>query len=128
MNAPSEMLYTRDHEWVSLDQAAGEARMGITDFAQDALGEVVFVQMAAVGTLVQEGLSCGEVESSKSVSDIYAPVTGVIKKVNEELTSSPQRVNEDPYGRGWLCVIELTADAELDHLIDSDAYKSLVEG
>lgn len=128
MNIPNDLLFTRDHEWVRYDPATREARMGITDFAQDALGEVVFVQMAAPGTMVQEGLNCGEVESSKSVSDIYAPVTGVVKQINEALVNNPQHVNDDPYESGWLCVIELTADATTDHLIDASAYRSLVEG
>ncbi len=127
MNVPDNLFYTKDHEWVQLDSEARTLRMGITDFAQDALGDVVFVQAPAVGTHTQVGMTFAEVESSKSVSDIYAPATGVITEINEDLAESPQRVNEDPYGKGWICAIELTPDATTDHLLDAAAYKELVQ-
>ena len=96
-----------------------DMKMGITDYAQDALGDIVFVQLPAVGTKVQMGLSFSEVESTKSVSDVYAPVTGVIVEVNTDLDESPQKMNGDPYGSGWLCVIEPVADATYDHFLDA---------
>lgn len=128
MDVPDHLSYTQDHEWVQFDADGRTAKMGITDFAQKALGDVVFVQAPQVGTRAQLGMTFGEVESSKSVSDIYAPVTGVVLAVNEDLADSPQRLNEDPYTKGWICVIELTADATTDHLLSSTDYKALVEG
>ena len=104
------------------------ARIGITDYAQDALGDVVFVQVPDVGTVVRAGESFSEVESTKSVSDIYAPVTGTIVEVNDALADGPEQVNSDPYGEGWLCVIEIADAAELDTLLDAAAYRTLVEG
>lgn len=127
MNVPDDLLYTKDHEWVQLDAERRTIKMGITDFAQDALGDVVFVQTPAAGTQVQAGMSFAEVESSKSVSDIYAAVSGTVTQVNEDLSESPQRINEDPYGKGWICVIELSQDASTDHLLPAAAYKELVE-
>jgi glycine cleavage system H protein len=103
-------------------------RIGITDYAQDALGDVVFVQAPAVGTAVQAGQSLGEVESTKSVSDIYAPLTGTVVEVNEALADHPERLNGDPYGEGWLCVIEVADAAEVDGLLDAPAYRALIEG
>ena len=104
MNVPDDLRYTSDHEWVRLED--GRVRIGITDYAQDALGDVVFVQLPEPGATVGSGDSCGEVESTKSVSDVYAPIAGTVVEVNAELGDSPQRLNEDPYGDGWLCVIE----------------------
>lgn len=124
MNVPNELRYTRDHEWADL--ADGRVRMGITDYAQDALGDVVFVQVPTVGTPVQAGMSFSEVESTKSVSDIYAPVSGVIVEVNDQLGDSPQKLNEDPYGSGWICVIDPAEDATYDHFLDAAAYQALV--
>jgi len=103
-------------------------RIGITDYAQDALGDVVFVQIPDVGTRVVAGDSFSEVESTKSVSDIYAPVSGTVVEVNQELADAPQRVNEEPYGEGWLVVIEPDDASQLDQLLDADAYRSLIEG
>jgi glycine cleavage system H protein len=125
MNVPGELRYSKDHEWVRLE--GGRARIGITDYAQDALGDVVFVQLPEVGAEVASGASCAEVESTKSVSDIYAPVAGTIVEVTGELADAPQRINEDPYGEGWICVIEVAATGELD-LLDADGYRSFVEG
>lgn len=127
MNVPDALKYTSDHEWAELDVPANRLKMGITDYAQDALGDIVFVQLPPVGTMVQLGLSFSEVESTKSVSDVYAPVTGVVVEVNPELEESPQKINQDPYGSGWLCIIEPVSDASYDHFLDAAAYQSLVE-
>jgi glycine cleavage system H protein len=125
MNVPDELRYTSDHEWAKLDDR--RVKIGITDYAQDALGDVVFVQLPEPGAKVGAGESFSEVESTKSVSDIYAPVAGTVVEINEELTDSPQRLNEDPYGEGWICVIELTDPAEFDALLDAVAYRKLIE-
>lgn len=125
MNVPDDLRYTSDHEWARLED--GRIRIGITDFAQDALGDVVFVQVPAVGTEVEAGASFSEVESTKSVSDVYAPVSGVVVEVNTELADSPERLNSDPYGEGWICVIEPRAGADLAALMDAAAYRQLIE-
>jgi len=126
MNVPDDLRYSKDHEWARLE--GGRVRIGITDYAQDALGDVVFVQIPEVGAHVAQGDSFSEVESTKSVSDIYAPVSGSVVEVNQELADSPQRVNEDPYGEGWLVVIEADDASQLDQLLDADAYRALIEG
>ncbi len=126
MDVPEGLRYSKDHEWARLED--GRVRMGITDYAQDALGDVVFVQLPAVGTEVATGASFSEVESTKSVSDIYAPVGGTVVEVNDELVDAPERLNEDPYGDGWLCVLEPADPAELDGLLDADGYRKLVDG
>ena len=127
MNVPDDLRYSKDHEWARTSERRSgvRVRIGITDYAQDALGDVVFVQVPAVGTAVQAGDRFSEVESTKSVSDIYAPVSGTIVEVNEALADHPERLNEDPYGEGWLCVIELADAAELDGLLDAPAYRAL---
>jgi len=122
---PAELHYTAEHEWV-LRTGADTVRVGITDFAQDALGDVVFVQLPDVGTEVTAGEAFGEVESTKSVSDLFAPLTATVAAVNGELDGDPQLVNSDPYGQGWL--LELRADGDtLDEgvaaLLDADAYR-----
>ncbi len=126
MQIPEDLRYSSDHEWVRVED--GKARIGITDYAQDALGDVVFVDLPEVGASAAAGASISEVESTKSVSDIYAPVTGTIADVNAELADAPERLNEDPYGEGWICVIELQDPAELDGLLDAAAYRALVDG
>ena len=125
MNVPDDRRYTTDHEWAKADD--GRVRMGITDYAQDALGDVVFVQLPDVSAAVEAGGPLGEVESTKSVSDVYAPVSGTVVEVNGELTDAPQRLNEDPYGDGWICVIEPTDAAALDALLDAEGYQRLVQ-
>jgi glycine cleavage system H protein len=125
MNVPDDLRYTSDHEWAKLE--GDRVRIGITDYAQDALGDVVFVQLPEPGTAVSSGDSFSEVESTKSVSDIYAPVTGTVVEVNSELVDAPQRLNEDPYGEGWICVIEVADGASLDGLLDAAAYRKLTE-
>jgi glycine cleavage system H protein len=124
MNVPDDLRYTSDHEWARLED--GAVRMGITDYAQDALGDVVFVQLPEPGTTLESGVSFSEVESTKSVSDIYAPVAGTVQSVNTDLVDNPQRLNEDPYGAGWICVIALSDASALDTLMTADAYRQLI--
>ena len=123
MNVPSDRRYTKDHEWALLED--GGVRVGITEYAQDALGDVVFVQLPDVGAVVDAGGACAEVESTKSVSDVYAPVAGTVVEVNAELAEAPQRLNEDPYGAGWICVVDPADPAALDALLDAPAYTAL---
>jgi len=125
MNFPEGLRYSKEHEWVAVD--GGRARVGITDFAQDALGDVVFVQLPDVGAAVSAMSSIAEVESTKSVSDIYAPVGGTVVEVNGGLESTPEQLNQDPYGDGWIFVIEMSEPSEIDSLLDAAAYRSLVE-
>ena len=126
MATPDDLRYTTDHEWVRLE--GSRARIGITEYAQDALGDIVFVQIPEVGTAVARGATVSEVESTKSVSDIYAPVTGSIVEVNADLADTPERLNEDPYGEGWICVIEMGDPSELDGALDAAGYRGLVDG
>jgi glycine cleavage system H protein len=126
MQIPEDLRYSTDHEWIRVED--GKARIGITDYAQDALGDVVFVDLPDVGATVEAAASISEVESTKSVSDIYAPVSGTITEVNTDLADAPERLNEDPYGDGWICVIELSDAAQLDKLLSADDYRALVEG
>ena len=126
MDIPSELRYSSDHEWVRVED--GRVRAGITDYAQDALGDVVFVDLPEVGIQVEQGASCSEVESTKSVSEIYAPVGGTIVEVNGELADYPQRLNDDPYGEGWIFVIEPADEAQLGGLLDAEGYRALIEG
>jgi glycine cleavage system H protein len=126
MDVPDDLRYSTDHEWVRVED--GRARIGITDYAQDALGDVVFVAVPTAGTVVKAGDGMSEVESTKSVSDIYAPVSGTVVEVNDALADTPQAINEDPYGAGWLCVIELSDPAELDTLLAPEGYRALIEG
>jgi glycine cleavage system H protein len=125
MNVPDDLRYSRDHEWVRLED--GRIRIGITDYAQDALGDVVFVQLPEVGGTVDVGGSFGEVESTKSVSDLYAPVAGVVVEVNAELADHPERLNDDPYGDGWVCIIEPADPTQLEALLDAASYRTMIE-
>ena len=126
MQIPDDLRYSSDHEWIKVED--GSVRIGITDYAQDALGDVVFVDLPEVGATAEAGASISEVESTKSVSDIYAPVSGTIAEVNADLADAPERLNEDPYGEGWICVIELSDTTELEKLLDAAGYRALVEG
>jgi glycine cleavage system H protein len=126
MSVPDDLVYSSDHEWARVED--GLVRIGITDYAQDALGDVVFVQVPTIGVEVKAGDRISEVESTKSVSDIYAPITGTIVEVNTDLAEEPQRVNDDPYGDGWLCVLRPADVAELDSLLDAAAYQAIVDG
>jgi glycine cleavage system H protein len=125
MNFPDDLRYSREHEWVRLD--GDVARIGITDFAQDSLGDVVFVQLPDVGINVIAGASVSEIESTKSVSDIYVPVSGAIGTVNIALGDRPELVNHDPYGEGWIFEVTGVDASEVDALLDADAYRQLVE-
>ncbi len=128
MNVPEQFLYSSDHEWIQKVDGTNRVRIGITDYAQDALGDVVFVQVPASGATVGAGETITEVESTKSVSDVYAPVPGTVVEVNDALAENPQLLNEDPYGDGWICVIELDGDAALDALMDAASYAATIEG
>jgi glycine cleavage system H protein len=123
MLIPSDLRYSNDHEWA---KASGDVvRVGITDYAQDALGDVVFVDLPKVGTVVDAHGALGEVESTKSVSEIYSPVSGTVTAVNSTLTTTPESVNADPYGEGWICEITTTTSAEYDSLLDASGYEAL---
>jgi glycine cleavage system H protein len=124
MEFPRDLRYTREHEWVRVED--GRARVGISDYAQDALGDVVYVQLPDVGLAVIASASCCEVESTKSVSEVYAPVSGTIVEVNEALADAPELINQEPYGNGWLFVIELSDPAEVDGLLDAAGYEAFV--
>ena len=126
MNVPDELRYSNDHEWARRD--GDVVRIGITDYAQDALGDVVFVELPEVGRSVATRDTFGEVESTKSVSDVYAPVAGTVVEINEQLAATPQLLNEDPYGEGWLCAIRMSDPGEFDALLDAAAYGALIEG
>ena len=126
MNVPEGLRYSTDHECVQID--GDVAKIGITDYAQDALGDVVYVDLPAVDTQVTAAESIGELESTKSVSEMYAPVSGTVLAINEALVDNPALLNEDPYGDGWLCEIEMPDAAELDAMIDAVAYRALTEG
>jgi len=126
MLIPEELRYSRDHEWARDDQ--GTVRVGITDYAQDALGDVVYVDLPKVGATLDAGGKLGEVESTKSVSEIYAPVSGTVSSVNAELTGAPELINSDPYGAGWICEIATESSSDLANLLDADAYRELTHG
>ncbi len=126
MKIPDDLRYSSDHEWARLE--GDRVRVGITDYAQDALGDVVFVQVPEVGAVVSAGESISEVESTKSVSDIYAPVAGTVVEVNVDLSDAPQRLNEDPYGDGWIFVVEPSDPGQVDALLGANEYRSLVDG
>ena len=123
MNIPENLLYSSDHEWVRIE--SGKAVIGITDYAQDALGDVVFVDLPNIGGVVSSGQSITEVESTKSVSDIYAPIPGTIIEVNHDLVESPELLNEDPYGDGWICTSQL-ADDSMPDLLSPEQYGELI--
>ena len=126
MQIPDDLRYSTDHEWVRLED--GRVRVGITDYAQDALGDVVFVQVPEVGAVVSAGDSISEVESTKSVSDIYAPVAGTVVEVNADLGDAPQRLNDDPYGAGWIFIVEPSDPAQVEALLAAEQYRAMVEG
>jgi glycine cleavage system H protein len=123
---PEDLRYTAEHEWVS-GGGAGPVRVGITHFAQDALGDIVFVQLPEEGTVVQAGDSLGEIESTKSVSEIYAPIAGTVVARNGSLADEPELINAEPYAAGWLVEIAPDDPAALDGLLDAEAYKALTD-
>lgn len=122
-NYPEDLKYHKEHMWVRED-----GTIGITFYAQDQLGELVFIEVPDAGASVEAGEAFGEIESRKSVSDLYAPVSGTIKEVNTEVTDAPETINEDPYGKGWVALIELSDKGELDNLLTAAEYKELVAG
>ena len=125
LDYPDDLRYTSDHEWIR-DQGEGVVRVGITSYAQDALGDVVYASLPAVGDQLAVGDACGEVESTKSVSDIYAPLAGEVVAVNEALDATPELLNSDPNGEGWMMEIKLANEADLDGLLDAGAYREQV--
>jgi glycine cleavage system H protein len=124
MNFPENLKYTKDHEWVLIAGDAGT--VGITDYAQGELGDVVFVELPAVGKSVKQGESFGTIEAVKAVSDLYAPVSGTVTEVNPDLARTPELVNKDPYGKGWMVKVKLANPAEAGSLLAAPAYKTLV--
>jgi glycine cleavage system H protein len=126
---PENLKYTSEHEWVRTPgEADGSVRVGITDFAQDALGDIVYVSLPQVGDAVTAGETCGELESTKSVSDIYAPVTGEVVATNTALDSTPELVNSDPYEAGWLFEVSVSDAAQVEGLMDASAYQTSIAG
>jgi glycine cleavage system H protein len=122
---PKDLRYTPEHEWVR-DQGEGVVRVGITAYAQDALGDVVYVSLPAVGDVLTKGGECGEVESTKSVSELYAPIPGEITAVNDSLDQTPELINTDPYGEGWMYELKVEGSAALDELLDVQAYRERI--
>lgn len=123
---PKELLYTKDHEWVRLED--GKARVGITDHAQKSLGDIVYVELPAVGKTVKKGERAATVESVKAVGEVFAPLSGKVVAVNETVTQSPDLINKDPYGQGWLFVLEIADKKEIETLLTPEAYEELVKG
>ena len=125
---PADLKYTSEHEWIrSAGESAGAVRVGITEFAQDALGDIVYVSLPEVGDEVEGGSPVGELESTKSVSDVYAPITGKVVARNEALEASPELVNSEPYGEGWLFELEPADSSALDSLMDAGSYESSLD-
>lgn len=125
MNIPENLKYTKDHEWVQIDEDGKTALVGITDFAQQELGDIVYIEIETQGEEISSGEIFGTVEAVKTVSDLFMPLSGTVVEVNEELEQSPEAVNEDPYGKGWMIKVELR-DNDQSSLIDSTEYASLV--
>jgi len=124
-NIPADLRYTKEHEWVK-PTSGNNFQVGITDYAQSALGDIVYIQLPKVGELISQGKVCGEVESTKSVSEIYAPLSGKIVAVNSALDAAPEVLNADPYGAGWIFEVEVANDAEVGSLLSASDYQSLV--
>ena len=126
-DVPDDLKYTAEHEWVRVGPGGSTVRVGITDYAQAALGDVVYVSLPQAGAKLDGGAAFGEVESTKSVSDLYAPVTGTVTARNDELESRPELINSDPYGEGWMFEIELTDPDGLEGLLEAEAYQAITE-
>jgi glycine cleavage system H protein len=124
MNFPATLKYTKDHEWIRVEGKSGW--IGITEYAQGELGDVVFVELPAVGTKLETGKSFGTIEAVKAVSDLYAPVAGEVTELNQEVQNSPELVNKEPYDRGWMIKITIANPAEVGALLDVEAYKELI--
>ncbi|MBU4194128.1 MAG: glycine cleavage system protein GcvH [Actinobacteria bacterium] len=122
-NFPEDLKYHKEHMWVR-----GDGTVGLSHFAQDQLGEIVFLEVPEAGSQVEAGEAFGEVESRKSVSDLYAPVSGTVKEVNSEVEDAPELINEDPYGKGWVAIIEMSDAGEMENLLSAAEYKELVSG
>lgn len=125
VNIPEDLKYTKDHEWVRIDGAS--ARVGITDYAQDALGDIVYVQLPQVGTALASGQTFGEIESTKSVNDVYAPFAATVLEVNAALADAPETLNKDPYGQGWICVLDASG-VDASSLMSAEEYRRLIGG
>jgi glycine cleavage system H protein len=126
MTTPTDLRYSAEHEWVRVEGT--RAVIGITDYAQDALGDVVYVELPSIGVEVLAHASVAEIESTKSVSEVYCPVTGTVVEVNDALESAPEVVNQDPYGAGWIFAVELAVPEEVEGLMDASAYEALLAG
>jgi len=126
VNIPEGLKYSREHEWVRVD--GSRAYIGITDYAQDELGDIVYVELPEVGAELKAGETFGTVESVKTVSDLYAPVSGRVVEVNEALASAPEKVNESPYEEAWMIVVEMADPSELEALLDAEAYRQHIQG
>lgn len=126
MNVPEDLRYSEEHEWVRVEGT--RARIGITDYAQDALGDIVFIDLPEVGSAIEVGGQLGEVESTKSVSEIYSPLSGTVAAVNDSLANAPETINQDPYGEGWICELELADGADPGALLTAEAYAELTAG
>lgn len=124
MNVPAELKYTKEHEWIRVE--GEDAVVGITDYAQSQLGDIVFVECETVGDALEAGETFGTVEAVKTVSDLYLPVAGEVLEFNEELEGEPELVNKDPYGKGWIVKIKISDETELDGLLNADAYKAII--
>ena len=124
MNIPQDLKYTKDHEWIKID--GNVATIGITDFAQKELGDIVYVEIETEGDQLDEGDVFGTVEAVKTVSDLFMPISGTVKEINEEMESAPEIVNSDPYGAGWMIKAEISDEAEIDKLLSSEDYESLI--
>jgi glycine cleavage system H protein len=125
MNVPENLKYTKDHEWVLID--GNNAVVGITDYAQGELGDIVFIEMPKIGQSIKQLESCGSIEAVKTVSDIYAPLSGEVIEINNDLDSDPQLINQDPYNKGWIFKVKVSNQKETDNLLLSDDYKKLIE-
>ena len=129
MSYPEDLRYTAEHEWVRTPgEHDGSVRIGITQYAQEALGDIVYVSLPEVGSTIEANSACGELESTKSVSDVYAPVSGEVVAVNDALDATPELINDDPYGGGWLFEVVPTDAAAVDGLLDAAAYQATLEG
>lgn len=123
-NVPAELRYSKEHEWVA-QLAPNRFRIGITDYAQAALGDIVYIQLPKLGATVTAGQVCGEVESTKSVSEIYSPLSGKILAINSDLESAPERINSEPYGAGWIAEIEVESQGQIDGLLSAQEYQAI---
>lgn len=124
-SVPENVKYTKEHEWIS-ESGSNRFKVGITDYAQSALGDIVYIQLPKMGQTLQQGSVCGEVESTKSVSEIYAPLSGTVVTRNTALDAAPETMNKDPYGEGWIFEVEITDQAQLSSLLDPSAYQALI--